>query len=702
MLFTGLLPYLRSELSTRSDQCPSAYTAPNGLNFTTYCNVDLPCPSSKPTGCDLLGTKKQASMQDCLNSCALDKAGCYGVSFRTTDGTCYFKGNYTTTNLSSSNTSINSALVDTRQLQPLSDLSCPYKNSLTTTTTRGGMQVEVLCGVEIPTGSFCPWSGICEPHTTTLDDCLNACQAAHPLCTAISWNPDMTQGYGNCYLRQDVNAAVRVPSNAVVMHSARLTSGALKAGTSSVSSNLWNASNGIAFDVSMFDQRTGATNYTAMHFDSLESCMESCAQGSNGSCVGILFDVPLSSGYNNCYLLNGTGNSNAGANVTFAQINAAQTRSNQDDSRPNAGSSVNLAWIAGPVVGGVVLLAVFVTTLGFVAKRRKRLRQEYVYECEEKLPYAETVSHIYEAPDGAVKHGGDNAREAHHHGNIHVQGRHVELPGSRTIYELPVSEEAKEVSRPPASTSPTSYTQSSMSTTSLHTLLLLADSALPLGSFAFSSGLESFLAHNKLNNAVRIQAFEQFLYDSIENLASTALPYMMTAYDDITRLRNLDNDFDASTPCTVARRASTSQGRALLAIWERALIHEASGEYDHITAFSRDLKSSKPDAFGLQLNAHFAPLFGAVCRALAVSRDDAAYLFLLNHAKAVLSAAVRSSVMGPYQSQAILASGRLQTSLRACVGRYDSTQAHGAAVTVPVMDLWMGRHELLYSRIFNS
>lgn len=36
-----------------------------------------------------------------------------------------------------------------------------------------------------------------------------------------------------------------------------------------------------------------------------------------------------------------------------------------------------------------------------------------------------------------------------------------------------------------------------MSPAALHTLLLLADSALPLGSFAFSSGLESFLAHHR-------------------------------------------------------------------------------------------------------------------------------------------------------------------------------------------------------------
>ena len=34
--------------------------------------------------------------------------------------------------------------------------------------------------------------------------------------------------------------------------------------------------------------------------------------------------------------------------------------------------------------------------------------------------------------------------------------------------------------------------------------------------------------------------------------------------------RTLDNDFDASTPCTVARRASIAQGRALLTVWERS------------------------------------------------------------------------------------------------------------------------------------
>lgn len=250
-----------------------------------------------------------------------------------------------------------------------------------------------------------------------------------------------------------------------------------------------------------------------------------------------------------------------------------------------------------------------------------------------------------------------------------------------------------------------------MTTTSLHALLVLSDSALPLGSFAFSSGLESFLTHNKQRHSTshtRLVAFDAFLEQSISNVASTALPFVLTAYGDPNLLEDLDNDFDASTPCTVARRASMSQGRALLGIWERALSTSAvSSEKSQLsakecTAFAFAYKTAKTDAFGLSLNGHFPPLFGAVSCALGLSAEDTAYLFLLNHAKALLSAAVRASVMGPYQSQAMLASEKLQSCIRACLKREAGARIEGAAVTVPVMDLWMGRHELLYSRIFNS
>nr|POE76137.1 putative urease accessory protein uref-like [Quercus suber] len=281
-----------------------------------------------------------------------------------------------------------------------------------------------------------------------------------------------------------------------------------------------------------------------------------------------------------------------------------------------------------------------------------------------------------------------------------------------------------------------------MTTSSLHALLLLSDSALPLGSFAFSSGLESFLAHAKAANsnsksqkpghsqASQLAAFDIFLEQSIQNLASTALPYVLACYHDPATLRALDNDFDASTPCSVARRASVTQGRALLTIWERVLStataginstgpEERSATVDNarheLTRCAADIKSARTDVFGLvDVSGHLAPLFGVVCRALGLQASDTPYIFLLNHAKAVLSAAVRASVMGPYQAQAVLASERLQGWIRGSIERESGVRkgengvwerrcvVETAAVTVPIMDLWMGRHELLYSRIFNS
>ncbi|RAR14188.1 urease accessory protein UreF [Stemphylium lycopersici] len=245
----------------------------------------------------------------------------------------------------------------------------------------------------------------------------------------------------------------------------------------------------------------------------------------------------------------------------------------------------------------------------------------------------------------------------------------------------------------------------------LHALLLLADSALPLGSFAFSSGLESYLAHHRPSppSASQLPAFQTFLRLSLSTLASTSLPYVLAAYRDPGRIETLDNDFDASTPCTVARRASIAQGRALLAVWDRSFraqyssgggikAQAAGGQMavDSLAAFSKALRSSE------YINAHLAPLWGLVTSILAVPLQQAAYLFLFSHARTVVSAAVRASVMGPYQAQAVLASAELQDRIRGLVDEGWDVTVEEAGQSVPVMDLWVGRHEKLYSRIFNS
>ena len=254
----------------------------------------------------------------------------------------------------------------------------------------------------------------------------------------------------------------------------------------------------------------------------------------------------------------------------------------------------------------------------------------------------------------------------------------------------------------------------------IHSLLLLADSALPLGSFAYSSGLESYLQHDKNSQrsrhtpSVTTTAFDRFLRLSVAAVASTNLPYVLAAHRDPESVETLDNDLDASTPCMVAQRASTAQGRALLGVWERSFRRNyavagctnagtrPAAAARAIEEFSASLKSNIGSMDELGPKGHLAPLWGVVCLAMGVNVHQTCYVFMLNHAKAVLSAAVRASAMGPYQAQSALASSALRNMIVERLEQEWHTDVHNAGQAVPVIDLWVGRHELLYSRIFNS
>lgn len=179
----------------------------------------------------------------------------------------------------------------------------------------------------------------------------------------------------------------------------------------------------------------------------------------------------------------------------------------------------------------------------------------------------------------------------------------------------------------------------------------------------------------------------------------------------------LDDVQDAAVMCTVGRRASVAQGRALLGIWERSFSASLPESSDVMiataleslrsltvllrmgssTTVMRDEINALPPA-----SAHLAPLFGVVCRALGISIEQMAYIFMLNHVKALLSAAVRASIFGPYHAQKVLAGHAVQHRIQEVVKENWDAQVEDAGQSVPVMDLWIGRHELLYSRIFNS
>lgn len=253
-----------------------------------------------------------------------------------------------------------------------------------------------------------------------------------------------------------------------------------------------------------------------------------------------------------------------------------------------------------------------------------------------------------------------------------------------------------------------------------HIFYLLTDSALPLGSFAYSSGLESFQEHHKhlqpqsesakeSKSVTQIALLDKFLCLSVEAVAFANIPYLLNAFRNPGALQTLDNDLDASIPCQVASRASRAQGGALLMLWKKSLATAPLPQSAQCLAGAKamnDFASNVASCYG-----HFAPLWGVICLATGQNIEQAAYVFLLNHARAVLSAALRTkaSVIGQFHQYAVLGGAHLLSGkqtlhelVRGCLSRVWYLEPEDAGQVVPSMDLWIGRHDLLYTRVFNS
>jgi urease accessory protein len=98
--------------------------------------------------------------------------------------------------------------------------------------------------------------------------------------------------------------------------------------------------------------------------------------------------------------------------------------------------------------------------------------------------------------------------------------------------------------------------------------------------------------------------------------------------------------------------------------------------------------------------AHLAPVFGAGLRILDVPRTTVARLFLFNHLRSIIAAAVRLNIVGPMEAQELQhgMTAYAETILRRC----EHLRIEQIAQTSPLLDLWQGAQDRLYSRLFQS
>ncbi len=226
-----------------------------------------------------------------------------------------------------------------------------------------------------------------------------------------------------------------------------------------------------------------------------------------------------------------------------------------------------------------------------------------------------------------------------------------------------------------------------MNFTSPQLLLLLQwmDSGFPTGSFAHSSGLETYTQAEIVNNAADLA---RLIAMKLEAAASTDLIVVHSAMTaDQASIRELDQLCSASKIACEARDASEKIGRRMLS----SIVNLIS---DPLLLWYKDEIAAERCA------GHHAIVHGLTCAALSV--DPRAALVSFGYALAAnqTAAALKLFSIGQTQTQAVLAASgtAIEAAAEAALGR---TLDDFGSFT-PSLDIRIMQHERLFRRLFIS
>lgn len=207
----------------------------------------------------------------------------------------------------------------------------------------------------------------------------------------------------------------------------------------------------------------------------------------------------------------------------------------------------------------------------------------------------------------------------------------------------------------------------------------LADSAFPTGGFAHSGGLEAAWQHREVRTSADLR---EFVKASVVQLLHGVFPFMTTTFKQPDRLSACDSACDSFLTNHVANRASRLQGRALFATADRIF-----GE-------------TMTDAQFHPEYGHLAPIFGFAMRNLSVEQPRASRMFVFWHLRGWLASAVRLGIIGPNEAQST--QHALGPFAEEQLQRFLDQKTCAPLVAAPLLEIWQGAHDRLYSRLFQS